>query len=144
MKKLGLILLALSAISQGGSPAKERNWQEGMLLNPENNVYFRSVEKTEQTGGVQTGLVHATNTNGDVQKPALSVRDNYVLTTSDGAYLVERQRLSSVPAASLFITMQVKFFVEKDKLYMVDRDGKEVATKIVKRARKDSATANGQ
>jgi hypothetical protein len=137
MKKLGFVLAALGAICQGGSPAKERAWQEGMLLNPENNAYFRSVEKSVSSQ-LSTTMFQNANGQGDVAKTPVSVKDNYVLNAGDSAYLLERARLSTSPAANIFITMQVKFFVEKDKLYIVDRDGKEVVTKIVKQSRKEA------
>jgi hypothetical protein len=142
MKKLGLVLAALVAVCQGASPAKERPWQEGMLLNPENNAYFKSTEKTV-TSTLSTGIFQGANSESEVPKTPVSVRDNYVLNAADSAYLVERTRLSNSPAANVFITMQVKFFVQKDKLYMVDRNGKEVVTKIVKQSRKERL-ADGQ
>jgi hypothetical protein len=138
MKKAGLVLvLALTAaIGQGGS--KERAWQEGMLLNPEQNAYFKGVEKTETLGG---GAFRAASDRDISTGPGLSVRDHYVLDGGDSAYLLERVHLSSSPNAKVFITMQVKFFVDKSKLYMLDRDGKEVEMKIVKQARKGGLVA---
>ena len=51
MKRLGLVLSLAAAIGQGSwGASKERAWQQGMLLNPENNAYFKSVLKTEGTG----------------------------------------------------------------------------------------------
>jgi hypothetical protein len=141
MKRLGLVLTLAAAIGQGSWGAdKERAWQQGMLLNPENNAYFKSVDKTEGLGA--TGF-HATGTTDPDAKHDISVQDNYVVDAGDAAYLVQRIRLSSSSAAKVFITMQVKFFVEKKKLYMVDKDGKEVETKIVKQASKGSL-ATGQ
>jgi hypothetical protein len=141
MKRLGLVLTLAAAIGQGSWGAdKERAWQQGMLLNPENNAYFKSVGKTETTGVV--GFHAAGSTDPDA-KHDLSVQDNYVVDAGDATYLVERVRLSSAAAAKVYITMQVKFFVEKKKLYMVDRDGHEVETRIVKQAPKASL-ATGQ
>ena len=136
MKRLGLVLTLAAAIGQGSWGAdKERAWQQGMLLNPENNAYFKSVSRTEGTG--LSGFHAAGSTDPDA-KHDLTVQDNYVLDAGDMAYLVERVRLNSAASAKVYITMQVKFFVEKKKLYMVDRDGKEVETKIVKQAPKGS------
>jgi len=106
-----------------------------MLLNPENNAYFKSVLKTEGTG--PTGF-HAAGSSDPDAKHDVSVQDNYVVDAGDSAYLVQRIRLSSADAAKVFITMQVKFFVEKKKLFLVDRDGREVETRIVKQAPKGS------
>ena len=140
MKKLSLFLVVLTAACHGASPAKERAWQEGMLLNPENNAFFRSTEKTTKPP-IATGLFQGANSNGGASQTPVSVKDNYVLNAGDVAYLVERPRMSTVPPANVFITMQVKFFVQKDKLYMVDRDGHEVVTKIVKESRKEGPVA---
>jgi hypothetical protein len=136
MGRLGLVLALAAAIGQGSwGASKERAWQQGMLLNPENNAYFKSVAKSESQGG---SAFHAAGSTDPDAKHDVAVQDNYVVDTSDATYLVERVRLSSVEAAKVYITMQVKFFVEKKKLYMIDRDGKEVETRIVKQAPKNS------
>jgi hypothetical protein len=134
MKRLGLVLTLAAAIGQGSFGAdKERAWQQGMLLNPENNAYFKSVGRVETLGA---GAFHAAGSTDPDARHDVSVQENYVVDAGDSAYLVERTRLNSAPAAKLYITMQVKFFVEKKKLYMVDRDGHEVEMKIVKQAPK--------
>src|SRR5437879_3362921 len=75
MLKLGLVIALATAIGQGGQ--KERAWQEGMLLNPENNAYFKSVERTVDGG---TSAFHAAGSSDpDAVKPSLSVKDNYVV-----------------------------------------------------------------
>ena len=136
MKRLGLVLALAAAIGQGSwGGSKERAWQQGMLLNPENNTYFKSVAKSESDGA---SAFHSAGSTDPFAKHDLSVQDNYVLDAGDAAYLVERIRLSSSKAANVYITMQVKFFVEKKKLYMVDRDGKEFETQIVKQVPKGS------
>ena len=136
MKRLGLVLTLAATIGQGLWGAdKERPWQQGMLLNPENNAYFKSVGRTEGSG--PTGFHAAGSTDPDA-KHDVSVQDNYVVDAGDSAYLVQRIRLSSAEAAKVYITMSVKFFVEKKKLYLVDRLGHEVETKIVKQAPKGS------
>jgi hypothetical protein len=141
MKRLGLVLTLAAVIGQGSFGAdKERAWQEGMLLNPENNAYFKSVDKTEGLG--ESGFHAAGSTDPDA-KHDVSVQDNYVVDAGDAAYLVQRIRLSSATPAKVYITMQVKFFVEKKKLFLVDKDGHQVETKIVKQAPKGSV-ATGQ
>lgn len=139
MKRLGLVLTLAAAIGQGSFGAdKERAWQQGMLLNPENNAYFKSVDKTEAIGA--TAFRAAGSTDPDA-KHDISVQDNYVVDAGDAAYLVQRVRLSNSSAAKVYITMEVKFFVEKKKLILVDKDGKQVETKIVKQAQKTSVVA---
>jgi hypothetical protein len=141
MKRLGLVLTLAAAIGQGSFGAdKERAWQQGMLLNPENNAYFKSVDKTE---GLGEGGFHAAGTTDPDAKHDVSVQDNYVVDAGDAAYLVQRIRLSSSTPAKVYITMQVKFFVEKKKLFLVDKDGHQVETKIVKQSPKNSV-ATGQ
>jgi hypothetical protein len=139
MKRLGLVLTLAAAIGQGSFGAdKERAWQQGMLLNPENNAYFKSVDRTE---GLGEGGFHAAGTTDPDAKHDISVQDNYVVDAGDAAYLVQRIRLSSATPAKVYITMQVKFFVEKKKLFLVDKDGHQVETKIVKQAPKGSVAA---
>jgi hypothetical protein len=139
MKRLGLVLTLAAAIGQGSFGAdKERAWQQGMLLNPENNAYFKSVDRTESLG---EGGFHAAGTTDPDAKHDISVQDNYVVDAGDAAYLVQRIRLSSATPAKVYITMQVKFFVEKKKLFLVDKDGHRVETKIVKQAPKGSVAA---
>jgi hypothetical protein len=139
MKRLGLVLTLAAAIGQGSFGAdKERAWQQGMLLNPENNAYFKSVDRTE---GLGEGGFHAAGTTDPDAKHDVSVQDNYVVDAGDAAYLVQRIRLSSATPAKVYITMQVKFFVEKKKLFLVDKDGHQVETKIVKQAPKGSVAA---
>ena len=138
MKKLGLVLALAAQAALAASPTKQapdRLWQQGMLLNPENNAYFKSVPKSEALMTPEMGPTTVSYLNSAT---AVSTRDSYVLNTEDAAYLVERVRLSSSPSAKVFITMDVKFFVQKNKVYLVDREGREVETKIVKQARKDS------
>jgi len=139
MKRLGLVLTLAAAIGQGSFGAdKERAWQQGMLLNPENNAYFKSVDKTEGLG--EAGFRAAGTTDPDARHD-VSVQDNYVVDSGDAAYLVQRVRLSSASPAKVYITMQVKFFVEKKKLFIVDKDGRQVETKIVKQTSKGSVAA---
>ena len=139
MKRLGLILTLAAAIGQGSFGAdKERAWQQGMLLNPENNAYFKGVDKTE---GLGAAGFHAAGSTDPDAKHDVSVQDNYVVDAGDAAYLVQRVRLSSASAAKVYITMEVKFFVEKKKLILVDKDGKQVETKIVKQSQKGSVAA---
>ncbi len=111
-----------------------------MLLNPENNAYFKKVWKKPRVWA-QTAFRAAGSTDPDA-KHEISVQDNYVRwMAGDAAYLVQRVRLSNATAAKVYITMEVKFFVEKKKLILVDKDGRQVETKIVKQAQKTSVAA---
>ncbi len=136
MKALGLVFVLAATIGLGGS--KERAWQEGMLLNPENNAYFLSVARSEENG---PGAFARGTATGLPENALISVKEHFVVDAPDAAYLVERTRLSTSPATRLFITMQVKFFVEKSKVYVLDRDGKEVELKLLKQSRKGSLAA---
>src|ERR1700682_1255831 len=101
MKRLGLVLTLAATIGQGSwGASKERAWQQGMLLNPENNAYFKSVGKTESTGAAG---FHAAGTTDPDAKHFVTVQDNYVVDAGDATYLVERIRLSSADAAKVYI-----------------------------------------
>jgi hypothetical protein len=133
MRAMGLVFILAAIIGLGGS--KERAWQEGMLLNPEKNAYFLSVAKTEEVSA--STFQRGTTTSGS-DSPVVSIREHFVVDAPDAAYLVERTRFVSAPPSRLFITMQVKFFVEKNKVYIQDRDGKELEMKLLKQSRKGS------
>jgi len=133
---LPLVFILAAGVGLGGS--KERAWQEGMLLNPEKNAYFLGVEKTEE---ITATSYQRGNTASGSDSPVVSVREHFVVEASDAVYLVERARFVSAPPSRLFITMQVKFFVEKNKFYILDRDGKELDMKVLKVSRKGSLAA---
>ena len=129
LTKLGLIVAMAATVGQGAAP--EKVWQEGMLLNPENNAYFKSVAKTEESEEVPHTI------GNTAAKSAISgMMDRFVIDSSDGSYLVERTRFSTSPPPKVFITMTVKFYIEKKKLVMLDREGHPLETKIVKQAPK--------
>jgi|SRR5215472_4115897 hypothetical protein len=133
---LPFVFFLAAGIGLGGS--KERAWQEGMLLNPEKNAYFLSVEKTEQ---ITASSYQRGNTAVGSDSPVVIVREHFVVESADGVYLVERARFVSSPPPRLFIAMQVKFCLEKNKLYILDRDGKEVEMRVLKVSRKGSLAA---
>jgi hypothetical protein len=136
MKTITAILVLTSAFGIAGP--KERDWQTGTLLDPDRNHYFAaSTPADSEIGGGQgfNGFTYHQNLGG-VQ----STVDHYVIETPDSAYLVERTRLNLAKAAALHRYQPVKFAVEKNKVWVVDQEGKEYEAKIVKRVLRQPPT----
>jgi hypothetical protein len=134
MKQIAVII-ALAALGMAGS--KERDWQGGRLLDSERNHYF------EPTGH-QAGTNDSEKNEGfDNQNQGSAfgsgIVDTYVVETDECVYLVSRTRLKITKAPALLRYRPVKFAVEKKKLWLIDADGKEVETKIVKTLQKKPA-----
>jgi hypothetical protein len=118
---------------------KTRDWQEGVLL---------SVEKTKELDSSTT----TTDTEGKVkqgdkyseQSTATKTQnyDYYAIYAVQAGNIVytARQHLlfSFSKPANIALGEKLKYAVEKDKLYMLDDDGKEFSAKIVKKAMKDA------
>lgn len=133
-------VLALLVTPSGWPQSKKaREWQEGTLL---------SVEKTKELDSTTT----TTDTEGKVkqgdkyseQSTATKTQnyDYYAVYAIQAGNIVytARQHLMfdfSKPA-NVTLGEKLKYAVEKDKLYMVDDNGKEFSAKIVKKALKDA------
>jgi len=147
MKKLAAVF-ALAALAGWGA-SKERNgerngekdWQSAKLLDPDRTKYFanESLDPGNGRPGFDTSVRSASGYNS-VANPgpaALGVHDYYIVETQGMVYLTERIRLKSSPPAKLAYTRPVKFFVEKNKLYLLNEDGDEYQTKIVKQVERE-------
>ena len=64
--------------------------------------------------------------------------DNYVIESEFVAYLVQRMRPKTSPAVRLPGTKALKFAVEKNKMWVLDEQGIEYETKVVKLIQKDA------
>ena len=67
-----------------------------------------------------------------------STFDNYVIESQFCAYLVQRWRPKTSPMARFPGTTALKFAVDKSKLFVLDEDGKEYETKIVKLVQREA------
>ena len=125
-------IIALSATICLAAP-KERAWQDGRLLDMRDNPYFTG----KDFGSGTTSLMPAQSYNNDYMVSQNSgtskvVYDHYVIESRTTAYLVEQGRLKDYPGAHVTVRRALKFAVEKNKLWMIDEDGKEVETKVLK------------
>jgi hypothetical protein len=135
MKTLAATLMLTAAFGVAGG--KDRDWQNGTLLDPVLNHFFENASNDPKNAAKQNynGFQYQQN-NSTTQTTA----DRYVIETEELVYMVERVRLTSAKPAALVRYHPVKFVVEKSsKLILLDDEGKEYATKIVKLAQKKPA-----
>lgn len=123
---------------------RDRAWQSGQLLSAANNNYFINVTYTSDTDGsawpFSQGSDGRLTVTGQVGLPTNNpyTYDNYVIESQFVAYLVQRMRPKTSPTATFPGTKPLKFAVEKTKLWVLDEEGKEYETKVVKLVQKDS------
>jgi hypothetical protein len=135
MNKLAA-LFALAAITGWGA-SKEKDWQTAKLLDPDRTHYFakEQLDSTPTRPGLNTDTNSGVSANQGPASPA--VHDFYIVETQGMVYLAERIRLSSAPAAKLAVTRPIKFAVDKKNLYLMNENGEEYQTKILKQVERD-------
>jgi hypothetical protein len=131
---------ALVAVAgRGGS--KERDWQSAKLLDPDRTHYFshEDLSPGADRPGLDTSVIPASGYTASANAaPAVAgVHDYYIVETQDQVYLADRLRLKSAQKAKLAVTRPVKFAVEKNKLYLMNENGEEYQTKIVKQVERE-------
>jgi hypothetical protein len=116
---LAICLIAAVSVTRA---EKQRDWQTGKVLDTERNRYFAGTYTPAGSGfGTAVYRTYA----------------RYAIETEKYVYLGE-ERLPwrwSKPA-QLIINTSVKFAIEKRKLYIIDDEGKEHESKIVKQVLK--------
>jgi hypothetical protein len=126
---------ALVAVAGWGG-SKERDWQAAKLLDPDRTHYFskENLSSDPSRPGVDSSVTTMSGYNTSTNTPGVveSVHDYYIVQTQDQVYLAERLRLKSAQKAKLVVTRPVKFAIEKNKLYLMNENGEEYQTKIVK------------
>lgn len=139
MNKLAA-LFALAAIIGWGA-SKERDWKAGKLLDPNRTQYFakESLDATPTRPGLDTkvqGQGFQASANAGPESPA--VHDYYIVEAEGMVYLAERIRLKSSPAAKLAVTRPLKLAVDKKTLYLMNENGEEYQTKILKQIERET------
>lgn len=136
---LAVVLVVGVACASWSQQKKTRNWQEGVLL---------SVEKTKELDSTTT----TTDTEGKVKpgdkysEQSTSTKNQnydyyaiYAVQAGDIIYTARQHLLFSFSKpANIALGEKLKYAVEKDKLYMLDDDGKEFSAKVVKQALKST------
>ena len=150
MKKLAICLSLLCSTALYA--AKEHTWQTGTTLDTARNRYFAGmVHNSSESGTVSgsgtsntignstysnaSGSYSGSNSGTDVA--IYRVYEDYVIDSGTLVYLVE-ERLHwrwSKPA-HLTVNGPVKFYVIGRKLHILDDDGKEHDTSIIKQTLK--------
>ena len=134
VKGMTATLVLAAVVGWGGS--KERDWQAAKLLDPDRTHYFEheNLNPEQSRPGVDTSVATSAGYTASQNPgtPVASVHDYYIVQTQDQVYLAERIRLKSSQKAKLLVTRPVKFAVEKNKLFLMNENGEEYQTKIVK------------
>jgi hypothetical protein len=124
-------------------PVKDRAWQSGQLLSTVANSYFVNVNYTTDSDGATWTMVQGndgrlTLVSQTKVPPSSFTYDNYVIESQFCAYLVQRSRVKTAPIARFPGTTALRFAVEKNKLYVLDEEGREYETRIVKLVQRDA------
>jgi hypothetical protein len=139
MYKLAAVLALAAITGWGGS--KERDWQTAKLLDPDRTKYFSDehLEAAAERPGLNTSVTSAAgyqaNTNSG--SAPVAVHDYFIVETQGVVYLAERIRLKSSPAPNLAVTRPIKFALDKKNLYLMNENGDEYQTKIVKQVERE-------
>ena len=128
-------LITLAAALIPAAP-KNRDWQTGMVLDPQDNLYFAYSHPTDGSmsfGDARTGSqIHVgTRSPGDD-----FVLDQYVVESESYVYLAQTMRLRSNKPFRLSVNMPVKFAVDKKRIWLLDPEGNEYQANIAKRKEK--------
>lgn len=130
-----LIVLAAALIA---AAPKNRDWQTGMVLDPQDNLYFghtysHPTDATMSFGDARTGSqIHVgTRSPGDD-----FVLDQYVVESESYVYLAQTMRLRSNKPFRLPANMPVKFAIDKKRIWLLDAEGNEYQANIAKRKEK--------
>ena len=132
MKMRAALLIAMLATSVW---AKDRIWQDGSLLDTRSNKYFPS---TDSSGEADRSPSSQMFTNSQTVQTN-TVYDRYIVESGDAVYLVERGRFKSAKPSLLRPYLSIKFAIDKKKIWLLDEEGRELETTILKRVDKDVA-----
>jgi hypothetical protein len=142
MRHTLLVIAILTVVASATAGKKERVWQTGKLLDTERNRYFAGmVNSGSSQGSAQTygGATTYEGTSGGSSTAIYRSYQTYVVESGEYVYLIEeRLRSRRSKPARLIVNGPVKFAVEKRKLYLLDEDGKEHETNILKQVRKET------
>lgn len=132
MKLKTAMLIAMLATAAW---AKDRIWQDGSLLDTRGNKYFPSIDASGEADRAPSSQMF---TNAQTV-PTNTVYDRYVVESGDAVYLVERGRFKSSKPSLLRPYLSIKFAIDKKKIWLLDEEGRELETTILKRVDKDVA-----
>ncbi len=118
-----LLLLMLLIATSALASKKPHDWQTGKLTDMSQDSRISGMTNPGQ-GGVSTAI--------------RDVEETYVIDGGSITYTVaERLKWRWSKEADLVVNRPIKFFVDGKKLIILDDNGKEHSTQILKRAAKD-------
>ena len=114
-----------------------------MLSVPTNNYFFNVTYTSDIEGSTwpfAQGSDGRLTVTGQIAAATNSqyTYDNYVIESQFVAYLVQRMRPKTSPPVRLPGTRAMKFAVDKGKMWVLDEQGIEYETKVVKLIQKDA------
>lgn len=133
MKKLAVALL-LSALACATD--KPRAWQTGKLLD---------TERTRVLTGTRSERDYS-SPSGQRSQAECEPIDTYAIEGATYSYVVQELRNRFKPTirppkpANVTVNGEVRYAVEKDKLFFVDEDGKEHQTAILKKILREASS----
>jgi hypothetical protein len=130
---LATALLILACAMAFGAQ-KQRDWQDGKVLDSQRQRYFAGTVSNSSTNGSvdSDGNYHGNSSGGETA--VYRVFETFVVEGDKYVYLAqERLRWRWSKAANLTVNGPVKYAVEKRKLFVMDEDGKEHEMEIVKK-----------
>lgn len=122
MKKLAIaaIVVCLAVLTVFGTPDKERDWQEGKLMD----------------------ISSAPFTEGTIGGPSHKEKIIYVIDAGKYIYTFSHLHFPHDKAMPVTVNSVVKFAIEKNKVYILDEDGKEHDLKFEKKALKEASKSS--
>jgi hypothetical protein len=112
---------------------KERQWQEGKLVDTDESHYFAG---TLGSGG---GTVYASGNSAvysesSTRTAIYRVYETYIIEADRYVYVAkERIKWRWSKPALVTVNGPVRFAIEKDKIYILGEDGKEHETRLAKK-----------
>jgi hypothetical protein len=132
MKTSAALLIAMLATSAW---AKDRIWQDGSLLDTRSNKYFPGIDSSGEADRAPSSRMFSDTSTAQTN----TIYDRYVVESGDAVYLVERGRFKSAKPSLLRPYLSIKFAVDKKKVWLLDEEGRELETTVLKRVDKDVA-----
>ncbi len=131
------VLLASAASIQSYAAKHERNWQNGTLLDAQKSrVYLGTYSSTNTYGNANVYGNSATyNSNSNTRRQArYGMEEVEVVDSGDKVYVISRLlKYRWNKEANVTVNAPVKFAIEGNHMYLLDEDGREYKTKIMKK-----------
>jgi hypothetical protein len=139
------LIFVFSVIAFTAFAAKVRNWQTGTLLDSESSsVYLGTISSTSSSGTVSastTSIGDYSHTTGAYSggsrtssRPMYAKREVHLIDSDSYVYIVSRLlywRWNK--SADVTINAPIRFATDKQTMYLLDDEGREHKTQIIKR-----------